>query len=585
MPSDGPNPMATDAKPTYAGRGRARPAADAQAVRALWLPAAALFVGLIALYWLTATRCNTFDAVSYADQIGRLYPRTGDRHWLFHPHHIFFNATGYVLWRLARALGYAGGPLPVLQRLNAVLGAAGATVFYLTLRRLMQRSRWLPFLVALGLSVSFGYWICASDGRVNMPSIALLIGAFAVLCRLLERGTPTRALALGGLSGVAVLYHESTGLFFLVGLAGVLLAPRDPLLLPGAARRRRGEMLAAYAGAWAATVCVPYLLVGTLGLGLHSVAAFRHWMTTYSELGWWWNFHIPHNLRLDANALRSAAFHEPPGHRGTFTLARRVPAPMRVLYWTTLAGWLVAVWAFFRALPLLWRLHHRPLLIVCVLWIALYAAFFTVWNPGYEVFWVPVLVPISTLLSLVAAHYRARRGGLLVNWLVGVWIALAATLNAVASIGPHLHRSSDPFQRAAADVRAHTRPGDLIVVAGAGDLGQAEVDIPYFAGRDVVSLHTSLARAHDDKTRAWGTIQSAIDQTLASGHDVYAFTDFVFNTHTWSDLRRHHPSLVRDDLQAPSAPGHVFAPYDRSLAWEGIPGHGPMWRLTPKAGR
>ena len=55
-----------------------------------------LFAVVLALYWATPTRLNTFDAVSYANQIGRLYPHTEDRHWLFHPHHLLFNAVGYV---------------------------------------------------------------------------------------------------------------------------------------------------------------------------------------------------------------------------------------------------------------------------------------------------------------------------------------------------------------------------------------------------------------------------------------------------------------------------------------------------------
>jgi len=59
----------------------------------------------------------------------------------------------------------------VLQAANAILGALGIVIFYRTLRLLMKRSRRLPLILALGLALSFGYWICATDGRVNMPSI------------------------------------------------------------------------------------------------------------------------------------------------------------------------------------------------------------------------------------------------------------------------------------------------------------------------------------------------------------------------------------------------------------------------------
>src|SRR5580658_5949718 len=85
------------------------------------LIALAIFVVFSIVYLATRTTYNTFDAVSYSNQIAHLYVRTGDPHWLFHPHHLLFNATGYVLWRLARAFGYMGGPLVVLETFNAIV--------------------------------------------------------------------------------------------------------------------------------------------------------------------------------------------------------------------------------------------------------------------------------------------------------------------------------------------------------------------------------------------------------------------------------------------------------------------------------
>ena len=47
-----------------------------------------LFFGTLAVYWLTRTHLNTFDAVAYANQIG-LAAETGKLRPLFHPHHPF----------------------------------------------------------------------------------------------------------------------------------------------------------------------------------------------------------------------------------------------------------------------------------------------------------------------------------------------------------------------------------------------------------------------------------------------------------------------------------------------------------------
>lgn len=572
--------MASDAKPTHSRLASHSPYSHpkktlfALAQASTLLPAALLFFAALALYASTQTRANTFDAVSYANQIGRLYPRTHDLHWLFHPHHLLFNATGYILWRLVKVFGYVGGALPVLQSLNSVLGAAGIAVFYLTLRRLLQRSRWLPLLVSVGLAVSFGYWICATDGRVNMPSLFLMLCAFSVLCRLMQTPQVRLAVVVGTLSGAAVLFHESAGLFVVVAGAGVLLAEDDPLLLPAAMKIRRRRMLLAFGGAWAGTTLLPYLLVGVLGLQLHSATAFRHWMSSYSELGWWWDFHILHNLRLDLYAFRHAAFVEPPGKQGTFHLNHKVPFALSRLYFAALLGWMAAVYAFFAALPLLWRSHNRRTMSVCLIWIVVYTAFFTVWSPGYFVFWVPVLVPTGIMLALALAHYRARRGGLATNWLVGAWIVLYAVLNAQASILPHLAENSDPFRRMAADFRAQTRPGDFALVAGAGDGGPLEVTLPYFADRDVVSLHTLLTRRRNDKALAFADAQTQINAALSEGRAVYALDEAVpgHNARAQNALAlRHH--VTPADLQS------FLAPYQRTLAW--ISPRGPVWRLTP----
>ena len=377
--------MATETS-AHAGQ-ESRPAVDFRAwFQSGRVRAGLLSLGTLLLYWNTQTSANTFDAVSYANQIAHLYPRTHDPHWLFHPHHLLFNALGYVLWRMARSCGYRGGSLVVLQDLNSVLGAAGVTVYYLTLKRLLQRSRGLPVLIAAGLALSFGCWICGTDGRVNMPSLFLMLAAFAVLSQLMVSPRPALAAWTGLLAGGAVLFHESAGLFVVVGLAGVLLSETT--------FRRRLPLLLAYGAAWGITSALPYLIVGVFVLHLHTPAEFHAWTSEYSELGWWWDFRVLHNLSSDFFALRHASFVEP-GPRPSFWILG--------LYSLSVVGWLAAAYAIVAALPQLWRGHNRNLIIVLLLWSFVYAAFFTVWSPGYFVFWVPVLVPASLLLAQSAS--------------------------------------------------------------------------------------------------------------------------------------------------------------------------------------
>lgn len=535
----------------------------------------AWFIGTAALYLCTKTHRNTFDAVSYAGLIAihRDAPGTSPA-WMFHPHHLLFNALGYLLWKIAWIAGWHASSLDVLQTTNALLGAFGIALFFGTLSRLLPRAPWLAALMTAGLAGSFGYWICATDGRVNMPSTVLLLGAFALFVRLVERPSRGLAAAIGVLSGAAVLFHESAGLFGAVGFLGVVLAARTPAERerPAEKKKSRGwaELPVVYLATFVATIALPYLAIGYFVVGLHSVGSFRHWANSYAELGWWWNFHIASDLDQDLYAIRHALFVEPAG-AGTIHLAPSVPLGLRAIYWTALGVWVATGCFVIGSMPRLLRSAQRPIVLVCILWAVLYAVFFTVWSPGYFVFWVPALIPLAILLAL-AVHSLPRRKHLPVTAALSGWLALCIAINWVCSIGPGMASDSSPFQRIALDMRAHTQPGDLVVVMGAGDDAQCEVDIPYFAERNLLSLHSTLTTAHEDVPLALARSREQIAHTLALHHQVYALDEVLEGKPQFDALHARHPEFTSSDLQS------LVGAYRWRPAWQGP--RGAVWQLA-----
>ncbi len=552
----------------------ARPATPRQTpkLRQRTLPVRAqaglLFLLTTALYWATATGVNTFDAVAYADQIG-LASQTGTLRGLFHPHHLLFNALGFVCWRGAQALGYGGGPLVVLQRLNAVAGAAGVTLFFLTVRHFVpRRTAW----GATGLlATSFGWWICATDGRVNIMSCVLLLAAFSLLTRTLRAPSLPRAALCGLVSGAAVLFHESAGLFIAVGLTGMALA----------SPRQRPQRLLAYGGAWAATVILPYLLVGVLLLHLHSPHAFRHWADAYAEQGQWWDFHITRNLGRDVFALRHALFVEPPGRAAVGLDAPRswlgrmgrtlALLALRLLYVGTFIGWLLALTGLVMSLPRLLRSRNRDLVILGLVWMGVTGAFFTVWCPGYFVFWTPLLVPLILLLTLALTHRHTRLQRTSLQRWACAWALLVAATNLSCAIAPHLRPGRTLWQRVAFDARAHTGPRDLLVVPGAGADGQDEVDIPYFGDRACLSVHEALNQSRGDMNEAPARLQARITLALLAGRRVYVYGETWADPATVRALEAHHAGLTAPGLAA------LFAPFRLVPAWTSP--RGPVYRL------
>ncbi len=517
-----------------------------------------LFFGTLAVYWLTRTHLNTFDAVAYANQIG-LAAQTGKLRPLFHPHHLLFNALGFGAWELARGLGYSGGPLAVNQSLNAVLGAWGVALFYSLLRRL-QPAGLMPLLLALGLAGSFGWWICATDGRVNLPSSVLILAAFDGLTRLRIRPSTIQAALIGLLAGLAVLFHESAGLFGIVGLVGVFGT---------ASGRKRLRLTTAYGAAWAGSIVGAYGLIGLTALHLHSFSEFYHWMNAYAELGWWWDFHILHNLRLDLFGLRHAVFVQPLG-RAALALS-----PLRsfgtaaleliwALYGLALLGITAAGGVMAAALPKLRSSTDWPLARVCLCWTLLYTAFFTVWCPGAFVFWVPVLVPLGTLLLLARPDPR----------LIGIWIGVFMTLNFLAGILPYLKPVAGVSQRVALDVKSHTPPRSLIIVSGVGDDAQCEVDVPYFANRPVLSLHGLLAHS-PSLPAAQATLNKSLAGALGANRQVYVLGEIWTARDSVKGLQKQSPNLDSATLHS------LFDGYTLAPVWTGP--RGPVWRLFPIA--
>jgi len=513
-----------------------------------------LFLGTLAVYWLTRTHLNTFDAVAYANQIG-LAAETGKLRPLFHPHHLLFNTLGFGGWRLARLLGYQGGPLIVNQSLNAILGAWGVALFYALLRRL-QPAGLLPLLLALGLAGSFGWWICATDGRVNMPSSVLMLAAFYGLVHLRVRPTISQAAAVGLLAGMAVLFHESAGLFGLVGLAGVFGA------VPG---RKRVGLTAAYGAAWLGIVISAYGLVGLMALHLYSLIAFQHWMNAYAERGWWWDFHIFKNLRLDLFGLRHAVFALPLGRTALAQTPLRpfgtaALALLWAMYGVSLSGITAAAWTILASLPKLRRSADWPIALICLSWTLLYAAFFTVWCPGAFVFWVPVLVPLGTLLLLARPAPR----------LLGVWIGVFVLLNFGAGILPYLKPVAGLSQRVAVDIKAHTPPRSLIVVSGVGEDAQCEVDIPYFANRPVLSLHGLLAHSAA-LPAAQASLNKSLDGAFGANRQVYVLDEVWSARDSVKGLQKQSPGLDGAGLRS------LFGNYTLVPAWTGP--RGMVWRV------
>lgn len=521
---------------------------------------AALFVLFSLLYLATSTRDYTFDAVAYAGQI-RQFGETGEWRWLLHPHHVLFNGLGLLAHRFFRLFHPDINTLAALQVMNALLGASGVLLFAAVAGHLC-RDRNAGLLAAAGLGLSYGYWTCATDGRANLAGVVVLVAALGAMARLQDaRQTRTahayvaRAGVLGALHALATLLHQSHALLLPAALLAVCRSPGQP--------RRRG--VAAYLETLAAVAGLVYLVAASLAGAGRGPMAVLAWATTYAHQGHWWSFALWRNLGHDVNAILHAVIAQPRltgfGMSGWVPLGAILKSAtvlgllvLGVWRWLAWRGTAAAFWVRLAAAgeEAGWgapRRARRGLVPVLLVWIGSYAAFFTVWNPGYFVFWVPVLVPLWLLaafhLSAVPRRHPARPG----RWAGAVAaLAILAVNNVVVGIAPHAVAANNGRLLKALAVGAHSDPGAVILLAGAGDGADAEVYVPYFAGREVIAVNTLLGRA-PTKAHGLASLRAAINQALASGRRVFLHEELVSSEGPYRVLAARY-GLTRPELLA-----------------------------------
>ena len=523
---------------------------------ARWLLPICLFAGFSILYLSTHTRWYTFDSVAYATRI-RQFSEAPKADHLIHPHHLLFNGLGYVFWSALDLVGIQVSSLQALQIMNSLVAALLVAIFYRLLLTRGFRVRGPPvrsnswpvveFTAALCLGVSFGFWAIATDGRVNAPAMFMLTVAIGFAWGAIDNLNLRQVLACALATALAVGLHQSHGLIIVFCTVSILLAIA-PL-------KRKLLLACAYFAASMAGIAILYGL-GALIAG--KTGQFMNWALAYSQDGRWWKLDFFANLmERNPNAYTQAFIAAPPlpsegGIRGWQAQWLHDMRAMVVPLAFVLAGLALTV-------VVLNVLRDRPsegwrkTLSLFALIIP-YGAFFTVWDPGYWVFWIPV--SMATLLLAAILPWRAPLWGrLAVAAVLVVWAVASFTVNASASFWRRRNVEHNPDLVASMKLGAIADREDLMLVTGMGEAAKFEVYIPYFARTKVSVVHMELKRAGSDFGLAKESIRAKIKDTLDKGRKVYIAREY-YSKGQWGQVGKRY--------KVPSdAAGQVLKGYER----------------------
>ncbi len=467
--------------------------------------ALALLTGVALLYLATlpTNHAEAEDSLHYAAVAAR-----GDLAEAFrvHPNHLLSAPIGIAVVAASRAVGYRGTAELPLQIANLILGIAALGIFNRVLLKL-RLSRPARLLALLALAGSYGFWRYATECDVYVLPLVFLLLVWLRLSAVVQGGCRARdPLALGLLSGAAVLAHQQQLLLVLV-VAAALALPDGARL--GVRVRRAAIAVAAAAG----IVILGYAIAGTLGMGLEpgDIATWARGSGTEGSwgrvslatplrailglgravLGAHFLFAIPGVSRLLAQRLPATMFEEETLLAGGFSLgdAAMLLGGAGIVLLGILVVLLRARDGGKPRSDALKRFLRR----VAIPSIAAYAALAAWWDPDNVEFWIPVLPGLVFLFACAVDPIARDRTARAASLITGVCLVVT---NLFGSMLPQADERRDYWRVTNRWLLEEARKGD-VVVTGAGWISQGYVELytgarVFSTLRDDAALDTDL---------------------------------------------------------------------------------------------
>jgi hypothetical protein len=398
---------------------------------------------------------------------------------LFHKNHLFYRLIGYAAYRGLQLTGHSTRAIVVLQVLNALCGALGLGLAYLTYKR-ATHNRPAALAGTVFIGCSFIYWLFSTDAAYITVAATF---ANASLAMLLCMNSPAGAVIAGALTAFSILTWQAS-IFLVPALAVLLIEIRRDLPMPARVR---------HVITYVATACLisllSYTVVAFAQHGAMSVSSLVRWFTTYGEGGtlpMWGKWEAQRILIAAGSAFRSF-----------------VPTPLAVplsqLNWTVQRGRIavdlaIVGFAFLTLLAAL-KTHLRALgFLVAYL---LFLPFIVWWDP-FEPKWF--LLPNVFLAGFFAAALAPWLRNRYVSSAILASVFIIAATNFITTIRPR-HNDIGPDRRMAQCVAENMHANDLMMAAEWGWPDYLE----YLYARKSLSLINNFPAVQDALKEVYGT--------------------------------------------------------------------------------
>ena len=448
------------------------------------LESLAIFIIFSSIYLAYLSSQYNFDGAVFALRVEQAVA-TGNVWELFHPRHLFYEPAGYILFRLAHALGSELRSIVWLEIMNAMFGAAALCLFHrLALRLGMGR------LLGAGmtgcLAFSFGFWFFSVEPEVYVPGVFFLLVGLWMLFRFIEKGKAGLfpAALLGIIAAIAILNHVVNSLFLIpMGLATLFYLRNKESIEDTNPSLNFSSFIIMILVCFAVTLSV-YYEAGTHSPLAEKTGAWKWFLgladpeTPFGYRKSYWAFHY------------TAAFHWVQGMAKTlfatdsYRLSQKDAFDYLIYIAVALLIFLLAFY-FIRIRKI--SIEDRKYNVLLWLWLAPYAVFTIIWEPKNFELKVFFLAPFFLLIGLGLKGVSGRIK--IFKAAPALLAALLFVINFYSSILPGADAKNNLDLQRSYFIRDNTEPPARIYIAGvSGGYNKGKIYIPCFSRRQAIVM-------------------------------------------------------------------------------------------------
>ncbi|MFH1378883.1 MAG: hypothetical protein ABII23_01275 [bacterium] len=427
----------------------------------------------------------------------------GGYKYLFHGNHLIYGYIGYVFYSIIKFLNMPLRAIHSLQIMNCLMGALSAVLFF-KLAHAILKDVFLALVYTGCLIFSYVFWLWHIEVQVYPLGFLFLLAAAYILFINQHRN---KYILIGLLHALACLGH----IVHIIWIPVVLYVIRDTKSKNNAFTYKTD--MVKYGMSLIIPLFILYSAVTFFIIKPASLKAFIYFITGSAALTgeFKWIGDLPTIQRLGTWIVAAGRSLIGENLLNSFCApATQIPYPRggNILQILTSSCLLILAGYGFYHIKLVYR-KNKTILVACVIWICIYAVFFSSWQPGMITYHQSDLIPIWLFFILIIDIIPAQGIRRAISLLIGIGMFLNTF---ITTIRPLTKRENNPLLLKMDFIKNNSHENDIIIIEGAWDI----VYVPYFAQRKYVNINKYKSRIH-----------AIINDYYRKGSNIYVYNQLI----------------------------------------------------------